>query len=75
MPFRKLIARADRTADRGPAQERGYNPMPEGWRPRSPGPVIPASLPPQTRPSNQGVSDTPADAGRPTRPPPSDSGD
>ncbi|MDE0109592.1 MAG: hypothetical protein OXJ37_22735 [Bryobacterales bacterium] len=44
--FRKRN-REDKTAERGRVEERGYNPMPEGWKPPANIPLIPASQPPQ----------------------------
>ena len=67
--LKDLFTREDKIADRGRPEKREYNPMPEGWKPRSPGPVIPASLPPHLRPAGQGVPDTVPDAGRPGEPP------
>lgn len=65
--LKKLFAREDKTADRGQVEERGYNPMPAGWKPPARLPVHQAGRPPHLR--------RPADADRPQSPPPADSGE
>ena len=51
--LRELLTREDKTADRGRVEERGYNPMPAGWKPPARvHPVHEAGRPPQARRPN-----------------------